>query len=258
MVSEYRFPKSSVLDDIERLNEGLMECYAQSSVKVFLLSPQLWKNDFAPEIHQYRNEKGPRLDRVSVETDAYISEPELTRYGAIKLIQDTIDEKTVLIFPLGYPSREAYAAKERDRNFYLLGALGSTTTVGIGLAQARQDLKVMVIEGDGSYLFNPNQFFDLGRIAPTNLSVVILDNGAWGSTGSQPTLTASGINLSAMGVAAGTQNWFRVCCRRDWEAAMNAGTKRIHFLIRPGNANVGTIPLTAVQIKKRFIRSINT
>jgi sulfopyruvate decarboxylase subunit beta len=128
--------------------------------------------------------------------------------------------------------------------------------VGIGLAEARPDLNVMVIDGDGSYIFNPNQFFELAKVAPDNLTVVILDNGAWGSTGSQPTLSAAGLNLSSLGVAAGMQKWHRVSRNRDWDKALAKGEKRIHFLIQPGNAPVPPIPLRAIEIKERFLNAI--
>ncbi len=245
-------------DDIQKIDQGLSGCYATSAVHVFLLSPMLWENDHFPEKAPDFDKPGPRMDKISIQMKSFAKTPELSRYGAIKLIMESIDPKTVLICQLGYPSREAFTIKDRDRNFYLLGALGSATLVGIGLAEARPDLNVMVLDGDGSYIFNPNQFFELAQAAPDNLTVVILDNGAWGSTGSQPTLSAAGLNLSALGVAAGTKKWRRVSRQRDLDKALATGEKRIHFLIQPGNAPVPPIPLRAIEIKERFLNSIES
>jgi sulfopyruvate decarboxylase subunit beta len=244
-------------DDMEKIDQGLSDCYATSAVHVFLLSPMLWENDRFPERVPAPDKPGPRVNNISIQMKSYKGTPEFSRYSAIELILETIAPQTVLICQLGYPSREAFHIKDRSRNFYLLGALGSATLVGIGLAEARPDLNVMVLDGDGAYIFNPNQFFELAQVAPENLTVVILDNGAWGSTGSQPTLSAAGLNLSALGVAAGTPNWRRVSRQRDWDKAMTKGEKRIHFLIQPGNASVPPIPLNAIEIKERFLSAID-
>jgi sulfopyruvate decarboxylase len=258
MLSGLGFPFSEIVDfdDMEKIDQGLSDCYATSAVHVFLLSPMLWEKASFPERVPVFDKSGPRLDKISIQMKSYKGTPEFSRYSAIKLILETIDPQTVVVCQLGYPSREAFHIKDGSRNFYLLGALGSATLVGIGLAEARPDLNVMVLDGDGSYIFNPNQFFELALEAPENLTVVILDNGAWGSTGSQPTLSAAGLNLSAMGAAAGADKWRRVSRQRDWNKAMAKGERRIHYLIQPGNAPVPTIPLKAIEIKERFLSAI--
>jgi sulfopyruvate decarboxylase len=259
MLSGIGLPFSQIIefDDMQKIDQGLSACYATSTIHVFLLSPMLWEKDHHPESVPEPDKPRPRMNNISIQMKSYKGIPEFSRYSAIELILETIPPRTVLICQLGYPSREAFKIKDRSRNFYLLGALGSATLVGIGLAEARPDLNVMVLDGDGSYIFNPNQFFELAQVAPENLTVVILDNGAWGSTGSQPTLSAAGLNLSVLGSAAGTQKWCRVSRQQDWNKAMAKGEKRIHFLIQPGNAPVPTIPLNAIEIKERFLSAID-
>jgi len=158
---------------------------------------------------------------------------------------------------IGFPAREAYAVKDRERNLYLLGALGSATLVGIGLAEARPDLKVVVLDGDGAFILNPNQMLELSQNCPKNLAVVLLDNGSWGSTGSQPTLTSRGLNLAAFGAGVGTPPWNRVANASEWQAVRARGGQLVHFLIRPGNADVPPIPIPAKQIATRFQRAIS-
>jgi sulfopyruvate decarboxylase subunit beta len=123
--------------------------------------------------------------------------------------------------------------------------------VGLGLAQARPDLNVVVLDGDGAFILNPNQMLELGQQFPANLQIILLDNGAWGSTGSQPTLTARGLNLAAFGKSVGVTGWKRVVAPGELD-----GTPLIHFLIRAGNASVGTIPFKARQITARFQEAI--
>jgi sulfopyruvate decarboxylase subunit beta len=137
-----------------------------------------------------------------------------------------------------------------------MGALGSATLVGMGLAEARPDLNVTVLDGDGGFILNPNQMLELSQNCPKNLSVVLLDNGSWGSTGSQPTLTSKGLNLAAFGVAVGTPPWHRVTNRDQFEEARSRNGQLMHFLIRPGNADVPTLTVPAREMARRFQEAI--
>lgn len=251
MLQALRVPVSVIetADDLPALGQGLARCYASSAVEFFLLSPRLWEDD-GPAAQPVVGH--PRLARVAVEEPAFDASAGLTRFEAIRAVLHGLDEKAAVVAQIGYPAREAYAARDRDRNLYLLGALGSATLVGIGLAQARPDLEVIVLDGDGAFLLNPNQMLELGQSCPPNLRVVLLDNGSWGSTGSQPTLTSCGLNLAAFGAALGTPRWERVTDEAGWRQARARGARLVHFLIRAGNADVGTIPLSASAIAQRF------
>lgn len=242
------------VNDLAKVDGGLQRCFEESTVEVFLLSPQLWEGESVAEKKAATGT--PRPKAVALKEPGFDEEPALSRYEAIETILHKEDPETIVLVQIGYPSREAYYAADRDRNFYLLGALGSATLVGLGLADARPDLEVLVLDGDGACLFNPNQLLELGQSFPDNLTVAVLDNGSWGSTGSQPTLSASGLNLPAMGRTAGTPRWFRAVTGDDWRRGRINQEQVIHFLIRPGNANVGTIPMSATDIRKRLQREI--
>ena len=164
-------------DDLGELEAGLAACFEKSEARICLLSPQLWegeKLDDTPEVGT------PRIASVNVAEEGFNGVPELTRYQAIQAILEGLTDEHVLMAQIGFPAREACAIKDRERNIYLLGALGSATLVGIGLAEARPDLQIIVLDGDGSFVLNPNQMLELGRHCPKNLTVVLLDNGSWG------------------------------------------------------------------------------
>ena len=218
------------------------------------MSPQLWegeKLDDTPEVGT------PRIAPVNVTEEGFKGVPELTRYQAIQVILEGLTDEHVLIAQIGFPAREACAIRDRERNIYLLGALGSATLVGIGLAEARPDLQIIVLDGDGSFVLNPNQMLELGRHCPKNLTVVLLDNGSWGSTGSQPTPTSYGLNLAAWGAVLGTPKWQRVLNSSQWQALGSQSGQLVHFLIRPGNAEVPPISIPAREMTKRFQRAIS-
>jgi sulfopyruvate decarboxylase len=239
--------------DLGVLEDGIAACFERAQVRVFLLSPRLWEGEAAegtPEVGS------PRATAVRVAEKGFEDAPKLTRYQAIQAILESLADDEIVVAQIGFPSREAYAIKDRERNLYLLGALGSATLVGIGLAQARPDLKVVVLDGDGAFILNPNQMLELGQSCPKNLSVVLLDNGSWGSTGSQPTLTSRGLNLAAFGAGVGTPRWHRVANASEWHTVRARGGQLVHFLIRAGNANVPSIPIPARHITERFQHAI--
>ena len=111
-----------------------------------------------------------------------------------------------LISNIGFPSRELFSVKDRPENFYMLGSMGLASSIGLGLALARPERRVMVLDGDGSVLMNLGTLATIAHHAPENYLLVILDNCCYGSTGSQPTCTHLGTDLAALAVAAGVKN----------------------------------------------------
>jgi sulfopyruvate decarboxylase subunit beta len=139
----------------------------------------------------------------------------------------------------------------------MLGALGSATEVGIGLAMELPDKHVYVVDGDGSFFFSPNQLLDLVSLGPANLTVICLDNGSWGSTGNQPTLSAQGMNLSAMAQSVGILRVGMTDDPAKLAEMMKTRQTFIHCMIQAGNNKTAKgIPLSAVEIKVRFMKSV--
>ena len=114
-------------------------------------------------------------------------------------------QNALLISNIGFPSRELFAAKDRTENFYMLGSMGLASSIGLGLALARPERKVIVLDGDGSVLMNLGTLATIAHHAPENYLLVILDNCCYGSTGSQPTCTHLGTDLAALATGGGSR-----------------------------------------------------
>lgn len=109
----------------------------------------------------------------------------------------------IAISSLGSATYDLAAAGDHPRNFYLWGAMGGAADIGLGLALAQPDVPVLVLTGDGETLMGMGAFATIALQKPRNLSVVILDNGLYGETGSQVSHTASGTDLVAVAAACG-------------------------------------------------------
>jgi len=123
----------------------------------------------------------------------------------------------LVIAGLGAPAWDVTAIGDHDLNFPLWGAMGGAAMVGLGLALARPDRRVMVITGDGEQLMGMSGLAAIGPAAPANLAVAVLDNERYGETGMQPTATAQGTDLAAVAAACGFAA--TATARRDEEVA---------------------------------------
>ncbi len=240
--------------DLEGLEDDLVSVFSEKRIKVYLMSPELWP-DVSNDYHEFGH---PRPRPVSFSVDGYEGNPSVNRGGALDQIVECVNGDDILVAQIGYPAKELYNRKDRPENFYMLGGLGSTTEVAIGLASELKDRHVYVVDGDASYFFNPNQMFDLASFAPNNLTVICLDNGSCGSTGNQASMSSKGFNLSAFARSVGIEHTGMTDQRDEFERLMRDKASFIHYLIYAGNDKGGNeIPLKAVEIKDRFKQQIN-
>jgi len=112
--------------------------------------------------------------------------------------------KNLFVVPgLGSCTWDAFAAGDDDRNFYLWGAMGGAAMIGLGLALAKPNLRVVVVTGDGEMLMGMGSLATIGLQKPSNLSIVVLDNEAYGETGGQTSHTSAAADLVGVAKACG-------------------------------------------------------
>ena len=86
-------------------------------------------------------------------------------------------------------------------------AMGHATSMGLGLALAQPDRKVIVCNGDGSMLMNLGSLVSIAAADPANLLVIVFVNEAYAVTGAQPLPGAAAVSYDALAIGAG----FRAC-----------------------------------------------
>ncbi|WP_347556673.1 phosphonopyruvate decarboxylase [Robbsia sp. KACC 23696] len=110
--------------------------------------------------------------------------------------------KTVVLATTGFTGRELYALDDRANQLYMVGSMGCIATLGLGLARARPDVRVIAIDGDGAALMRMGLFATVGTYGSSNLLHLLLDNGAHDSTGGQATVSA-GVGFAQIAAACG-------------------------------------------------------
>ncbi len=126
----------------------------------------------------------------------------MKRADCLAAIYDQIAERAVVTI-MGAVAVELYELGHRPNFFYLEHAMGLASSMGLGIALARPDREVVVIDGDGSVLMNLGGLTTLARYAPANLTHIVFDNESLLSVGGFPTATATGSDLAAAARAAG-------------------------------------------------------
>jgi len=162
----------------------------------------------------------------------------------------------LLISNIGYPSRELFSVRDRPENFYMLGSMGLASSIGLGLALAQPERKVMVLDGDGSVLMNLGTLATIAHHAPQNYLLAILDNCCYGSTGSQPTCTHLGTDLFALAKATGIKKVSQVERAEDLKKAF-LGQGVVIVKVETGNAPVPIISLSPEEILERFLLNLS-
>src|SRR5258706_131246 len=111
-------------------------------------------------------------------------ECDIDRRRVVSEVLRVLDEPLV-VSGLGSSTWDVAAAGDRDTNFYLWGAMGSAAMVGLGLALAQSQRRVVVITGDGEMMMGIGSLATIAAQAPSNLVLVVLDNGLYLETGGQ-------------------------------------------------------------------------
>jgi sulfopyruvate decarboxylase subunit beta len=181
----------------------------------------------------------------------------MKRIEAIALVAEAAQaQSALLVCNIGYPSRELFSVNDRPENFYMLGSMGLASSIGLGLALAKPERKVIVLDGDGSVLMNLGTLASIAHHAPENYQLVILDNCCYGSTGSQPTCTSLGTDLYALARAAGIEKAVLADQAEGLVQALTEECTVIAAKVEEGNAPVPIINLSPQEIMDRFIRCV--
>jgi thiamine pyrophosphate-dependent acetolactate synthase large subunit-like protein len=126
----------------------------------------------------------------------------LTRAHATRLLGARLTDEAV-VSNLGQASLDLQNLADRPLNCYTYGAMGQCSSIALGIALARPDVRVIALDGDGSLLMNLGVLCTIATEAPANLALIVWDNEVHQTTGGQATATAARSSLAAVARGAG-------------------------------------------------------
>ena len=126
----------------------------------------------------------------------------MDRATATRLLVSRLTDE-VVVSNLGQATIDLQRLGDRPLNCYTFGSMGQCSSIGLGIALARPDARVICLDGDGSLLMNLGSLCTIATLQPRNFALVIWDNEVHMTTGGQPTATAHRSSFAQMARGAG-------------------------------------------------------
>lgn len=178
-----------------------------------------------------------------------------TRAAMLTAVQAAASDRDIVVATTGYTGRELYALADRSNQIYLVGSMGCAASFGLGLALARPDRRVLVLDGDGAALMRLGAMAIIGHERPPNVVHVLIDNGQHESTGGQTTVSGT-VDFCGVASACGYPAVEAVPSAVQLQEALEKRTPGLRFLhvpVRPGIAAALPRPtLTPAQVADRL------
>lgn len=132
---------------------------------------------------------------------------------AIRIISDSRTDEVAIATMSAMTTWAETSGSDLDLCYF--SPMGTASSVGLGLALARPDTKVMVLDGDGCLLMNLGSLVTIGAEAPGNLIHFVFDNGSYALSGMQPLPGQGKVNLCNFAREAGISNVREVSSTSD-------------------------------------------
>ncbi len=162
----------------------------------------------------------------------------------------------LVVCNIGLPSQELHLIDDQPSNFYMLGTMGLSSSIGLGVALA-QDKKVISIDGDGSVLTNFGTLPTIANNVADNFILLVIDNGSYGSTGDQPTYAGKKTSLTKVAEACGCENVVECQAEETPQVIKDAlASNKMTIIVckcESGNVKVPVITMDPVSIRDRFM-----
>jgi thiamine pyrophosphate-dependent acetolactate synthase large subunit-like protein len=184
----------------------------------------------------------------------------MNRFDLTKRLVGQLKRDEAVIGGIGNANFDLWASGQRPQNFYMLGSMGLTVPIALGVAIAQPRRHVIALEGDGSLLMQLGCLATVAERAPKNLTIVIWDNGIYQITGSQPTPGAANADLVAIARGAGIAGSAWAADEDDFDrlvtSALKGGAPHLIVARIDNKPAVGTTDRDPVQIRERFMRGV--
>ncbi len=114
------------------------------------------------------------------------------------------------------PTKEWSRLSSGPLDFRVGGAMGFASSIGLGVALAQPDRRVIVLDGDGSLLMNLGTLVTICSLSPSNLIHFVMENELYETPGRIPLPGSGSFNLSSIARAAGLTKVYEFDNLRDF------------------------------------------
>jgi thiamine pyrophosphate-dependent acetolactate synthase large subunit-like protein len=184
----------------------------------------------------------------------------MNRFDLTKRLVGQLKREEAVIGGIGNANFDLWASGQRPQNFYMLGSMGLTIPIALGVAIAQPRRHVVALEGDGSLLMQLGCLATVAMRMPKNLTIVVWDNGIYQITGAQPTASATTADLVAIARGSGLANSAWAADEDDFDrlftSALKGGGPSLIAVRIDSQPGVGATDRDPVQIRARFMQGL--
>ncbi|MFO3689035.1 thiamine pyrophosphate-dependent enzyme [Staphylococcus felis] len=167
---------------------------------------------------------------------------------AVKLRND----EEIIVSSLGETSDLLYSVNPNGKNFYMLGSMGMTLPFSLGLSLNNKN--IIVLEGDGSFLMGLGFITVLSRYKEQNITIILLINNNYNSTGGQST----NVDIKTIYALLKVFDFnISVVSTIDQFQEKMLKKEKLHFIlakIKSTSENIPFVPLNLNEIKNNIVQ----
>ena len=187
----------------------------------------------------------------------------MNRREALEIFARQRGDAPVIVAP-GFSGRLLFDIDHREATIYNM-ELGYPAAMCLGIALALPQQRVFALEGDGSMLAGLGVLATVARYRPPNLTILVIDNGCYGTTGAVPSATSFGTDIASVGRAAGIATAERASDPNALATSLGRATREpgphlIVAAIEPDDpsaaAGARAMPFDVVEAAIRFRRAL--
>ena len=200
----------------------------------------------------------------NVSTNSY----PLAREDAMKLVADHLHANDMIVSTTGKLSRELFEYREarqqgHGHDFLTVGSMGHSSSIALGIALEKPELRVFCFDGDGAFLMHMGAAGIVASMQPRNYFHILFNNGAHESVGGQPTI-GFGIRATDVALACGYKAAFQAASQQEIVDALQKMEQTegpVLFEIRVNTnsrSDLGRPTTTPTENKEAFMNELNT
>ncbi|MGQ0646541.1 MAG: thiamine pyrophosphate-dependent enzyme [Gemmatimonadaceae bacterium] len=195
-----------------------------------------------------------------------VSPPRIALGAALAALRRVRTDREIVITTMGAARDWIALGPLHSLDFVLVpSSMGQATSLGLGLALAQPDRRIIVVNGDGSMLMNLGSLVTIAAERPRNLVLIVGDNGAYEVTGAQPTpAVAAGADLAMVARGCGIERVFRYADAARWSEELPNVLSTdgpvfvlLDIAVTPGGAGPRS-PGPAAERARRFMLALGT
>lgn len=242
----------------------------------FIIGPDTTVDEVEKAMMKFRDKLNQGLDVAFViRKGALTDAPKVTYSNNYKMRREEIIKHIVavsgedpIISTTGKASRELFETRVANNqshkyDFLTVGSMGHSSSIALGVALNKPNMKIWCIDGDGAVLMHMGAMAVIGANKPSNLIHIVINNCAHETVGGMPTV-ANSIDLVAIARSCGYSYAVSVDSFGELDETLKAAKERNELSLIEVKCSVGAREdlgrptTTALENKQNFMEYLKT